>query len=96
MATKQAYLGFTNGIAQIKAYEAAEKSALTSLQSNRTGYNVGVRINIDVLNAQDQLITTQSSLYKARYDAIMNGIKLKSLSAVLTDEDVIAVNKLFH
>jgi outer membrane protein len=55
-----------------------------------------VRINIDVLNAQDQLITTQSSLYKARYDAIMNGIKLKSLSAVLTDEDVIAVNKLLH
>ncbi len=96
VATKQAYLGFTNGIAQIKAYEAAEKSALTSLQSNRTGYNVGVRINIDVLNAQDQLITTQSSLYKARYDAIMNGIKLKSLSAVLTDEDVIAVNKLLH
>ncbi len=96
VATQQAYLGFTNGIAQIKAYEAAEKSALTSLQSNRTGYNVGVRINIDVLNAQDQLITTQSSLYKARYDAIMNGIKLKSLSAVLTDEDVIAVNKLFH
>ena len=95
-ATKQAYLGFTNGIAQIKAYEAAEKSALTSLQSNRTGYNVGVRINIDVLNAQDQLITTQSSLYKARYDAIMNGIKLKSLSAVLTDDDVIAVNKLLH
>jgi outer membrane protein len=96
VATKQAYLGFTNGIAQIKAYEAAEKSALTSLQSNRTGYNVGVRINIDVLNAQDQLITTQSSLYKARYDAIMNGIKLKSLSAVLTDDDVIAVNKLLH
>ena len=96
VASKQAYLGFTNGIAQIKAYEAAEKSALTSLQSNRTGYNVGVRINIDVLNAQDQLITTQSSLYKARYDAIMNGIKLKSLAAILTDDDVLAVNKLLH
>ncbi len=96
VASKQAYLGFTNGIAQIKAYEAAEKSALTSLQSNRTGYNVGVRINIDVLNAQDQLITTQSSLYKARYDAIMNGLKLKSLAAILTDDDVIAVNKLLH
>ncbi len=96
VASKQAYLGFTNGIAQIKAYEAAEKSALTSLQSNRTGYNVGVRINIDVLNAQDQLITTQSSLYKARYDAIMNGLKLKSLAAILTDEDVLAVNKLLH
>jgi outer membrane protein len=95
-ATKQAYLGFNSGLSQIKAYEAAEKSALSSLQSNKLGYEVGVRINIDVLNAQDQLITTQQSLYKSRYDTIMNGLKLKSLAAVLTDEDLISVNALLH
>jgi outer membrane protein len=95
-ATKQAYLGFNSGLSQIKAFEAAEKSALSSLQSNKVGYDVGVRINIDVLNAQDQLITTQQSLYKSRYDTIMNGLKLKSLAAVLTDDDLIAVNALLH
>ena len=95
-AAKQAYLGFNSGLKQVKAYEAAEKSALSSLQSNKVGYEVGVRINIDVLNAQDQLITTQSSLYKSRYDTIMNGLKLKSLAAVLTDDDLIAVNALLH
>ena len=93
---KQAYLGFSSGLNQVKAYEAAEKSALSSLQSNKVGYEVGVRINIDVLNAQDQLITTQSSLYKSRYDTIINGLKLKSLAAVLTDDDLIAVNALLH
>ena len=95
-AAKQAYLGFNSGLTQIKAYEAAEKSALSSLQSNKVGYDVGVRINIDVLNAQDQLITTQSSLYKSRYDTIMSGLKLKSLAAVLNDDDLIAVNSLLH
>jgi outer membrane protein len=53
-------------------------------------------VNIDVLNAQDQLITTQSSLYKSRYDTIMNGLKLKALAAVLSDEDLIAVNALLR
>ena len=95
-AAKQAYLGFNSGLSQIKAFEAAEKSALSSLQSNKVGYDVGVRINIDVLNAQDQLITTQQSLYKSRYDTIMNGLKLKSLAAVLTDEDLLSVNALLH
>lgn len=95
-AAKQAFLGFNSGLSQIKAFEAAEKSALSSLQSNRLGYDVGVRINIDVLNAQDQLITTQSSLYKSRYDTIMSGLKLKALAAVLSDEDLIAVNALLR
>ena len=95
-AARQAYLGFNSGLTQIKAFEAAEKSALSSLQSNKLGYEVGVRINIDVLNAQDQLITTQSSLYKSRYDTIMNGLKLKALAAVLSDEDLIAVNALLR
>ena len=93
-ATRQAYLGFNNGLAQVKAYEAAEISALSALESNKLGYEVGVRINIDVLNAQDTLFTTRRDLAKARYDAILNGLKLKAQAAVLSDEDLQAVNAL--
>lgn len=93
---KQAFLGFNTGLAQVKAYETAEQSALSSLKSNSLGYDVGVRINIDVLNAQDQLFTTRTGLYKARYDAIMNGLKLKSAAAVLSDEDLRSVNALLR
>ena len=92
--TRQAYLGFNNGLAQVKAYEAAEVSALSALESNKLGYEVGVRINIDVLNAQDTLFTTRRDLAKARYDTILNGLKLKSQAAVLSDEDLQAVNAL--
>jgi outer membrane protein len=93
-ATRQAYLGFNNGLAQVKAYEAAEISALSALESNKLGYEVGVRINIDVLNAQDTLFTTRRDLSKARYDTILNGLKLKAQAAVLSDEDLVSVNAL--
>ena len=93
---RQAFLGFNTGLAQVKAYETAEQSALQSLKSNSLGYDVGVRINIDVLNAQDQLFTTRTGLYKARYDAIMNGLKLKSAAAILSDEDLKSVNALLR
>ncbi len=93
-ATRQAYLGFNNGLAQVNAYEAAEISALSALESNKLGYEVGVRINIDVLNAQDTLFTTRRDLAKARYDAILNGLKLKAQAAVLSDEDLQSVNAL--
>ncbi|QWD80073.1 TolC family protein [Polynucleobacter sp. MWH-Spelu-300-X4] len=93
-ATRQAYLGFNNGLAQVKAYEAAEISALSALESNKLGYEVGVRINIDVLNAQDTLFTTRRDLAKARYDTILNGLRLKAQAAVLSDEDLQSVNAL--
>lgn len=93
-ATRTAFLGFNNGLAQVKAYEAAEISAISSLESNKLGYEVGVRINIDVLNAQDQLFTTRASLYKSRYDTIISGLTLKAQAAVLSDEDLQSVNAL--
>lgn len=93
-ATRQAFLGFNQGLAQVKAYEAAEISAMSALESNKLGYEVGVRINIDVLNAQDTLFTTRRDLAKARYDTILNGLRLKAQAAVLSDEDLQAVNAL--
>ena len=96
LAARQAYLGVNSGLAQVKAYEAAEISSLSSLQSNKLGYEVGVRINIDVLNAQQQLYTTQQNLAKARYDTIMNGLRLKSESAALKEDDLVQINTLLH
>ncbi|MFC5476127.1 TolC family outer membrane protein [Paraherbaspirillum soli] len=91
---RQAYLGVSNGLAQVKAFEAAEISSQSSLDSNRLGYQVGVRINIDVLNAQQQLFSTRRDLAKARYDTLMNGLKLKSATGTLKEDDLQLVNAL--
>jgi len=91
---RQAYTGVDYGLAQVHALESAEVSARSQLDSTRLGYQVGVRINLDVLNANTQLFNTQRDLKKARYDFLMNGLKLKSAAGALIDTDVEAVNSL--
>ena len=91
---RQSFLGVTNGMAQVKALEAALISSRSALDSNKLGYEVGVRINIDVLNAQQQVFSTLRDLSRARYDTILNGLRLKSASGTLTDGDVEEINRL--
>ena len=91
---RQAFLGLNSGLAQVKALEAAEVSSKSSLDSNKLGYQVGVRINIDVLNAQKLLYSTQRDLSKARYDTIMNGLRLKAAAGTLKEDDLGPINAL--
>lgn len=93
-AARQSYLGVNSGLAQVRALEAAEVSSQSALDSNKLGYQVGVRINIDVLNAQRQLYSTRRDLSRARYDTIMNGLRLKAASGSLREEDLVPVNNL--
>jgi outer membrane protein len=92
--TRSAYYGVQSGRAQVKALEAAESSSKLALEATLLGYKVGVRVNLDVLNAQTQLFQTQASLAKARYDVIVGDMKLRQASGQLKPEDVAAVNAL--
>ncbi|MDH5538593.1 MAG: TolC family outer membrane protein [Rhizobacter sp.] len=93
-ATRQAFFGVQSGTAQVKALEAAESSSLLALEATQLGYKVGVRVNLDVLNAQTQLFTTRRDLAKARYDVVLGGLKLRQASGQLKAADVAAVNQL--
>jgi outer membrane protein len=93
-SARQSYIGVVSGLAQIKAFEAAEISSQSALDSTKLGYQVGVRINIDVLNAQQKLSNTRQSLAKARYDSIMSGLRLKAAAGSLKEADLVEVNAL--
>lgn len=93
---RTAYLGVQSGLSQVRALEAAEVSSNSALESNRLGYEVGVRINIDVLNAQQQLYSTRRDLAKARYDTLVNGLKLKAAAGILAETDIIELNSLLE
>jgi outer membrane protein len=95
-SARVAYSGVDYGLAQVQALESAEISARTQVESTHLGYKVGVRINLDVLNANTQLFNTQRDLKKARYDFLVNGLKLKSAAGVLQDEDIQTVNTLLQ
>ena len=96
LGARQAYLGVTSGMAQVRAYEQALVSSRSALESNKLGYEVGVRINIDVLNAQQQLYATRRDLAKARYDTLIAQLRLKSAAGSLGEDDVQAINALLE
>ena len=95
-STRTAFTGFYGGLASVKAFEAAERSTTSALESSKLGFQVGTLINLDVLISLDTLITTRSQLQQARYSTILNAIKLKAHAASLTDEDLIAINSLLR
>lgn len=96
LEAEEAYLGVFSGLAEVKAYEAAVHSSQSSLDSNRVAFRVGLRINIDVLNAQRQLYDTRRQLTRARLDTLIALLKLKAAAGSLSEDDVIAVNALLE
>jgi outer membrane protein len=95
-ATRSAYFGVLSGLGQVKALEAAEASSQSALDANKLGYQVGVRINIDVLNAQSQLFQTKRDLALARYNVLVGTLRLKQASGVLTAEDLQPINAMLR
>lgn len=93
-STRTAYFGVLSGQGQVKALEAAELSSQSALDANKLGYQVGVRINIDVLNAQSQLFQTKRDLAQARYNVLLGDLRLRQASGTLTPEDLQAINAL--
>jgi outer membrane protein len=93
-ATRTAFFGVQSGLGQIKALEAAERSSQSALDANKLGYQVGVRINIDVLNSQSQLFQTKRDLAKARYDVLVGQLRLRQAAGVLQLTDLQALDGL--
>jgi outer membrane protein len=91
---RQAYSTIESGLAQIEALESAVDSSRAAVKGNQTGYRLGIHVNIDVLNAERQLYTTERDLVKARYDTVFQGVKLKAAAGVLDESDVETVNGL--
>lgn len=89
-----AYSGITTGLAQIEALESAIESSKNAVKGNQMGYRLGIHMNIDVLNAEQQLYTARRDMVKARYDTLFQGLKLKAAAGVLTEADVLVVNRM--
>lgn len=93
-AARTVYFGSQSLQARVKALEAAESSSQVALEATQLGYRVGVRVNLDVLNAQTQLFTTRRDLARARYDVLINNLRLRQTAGQLSPADVAAVNNL--
>lgn len=88
LQTRQLWSAVQSGRAQVGALEAAENSSRLALEATQLGYRVGVRVNLDVLNAQTQLYTTQRDLYRARYDLLVGALRLRQAAGLLEPGDL--------
>jgi len=86
---KDAFRGIISSISDVKARQAAIVSARSSLESTQAGLEVGTRTQVDVLNAQRQLFQAEFDYLSARYDYIINGVRLHQATSTLT-RDVLA------
>lgn len=94
-ATQQArelFLALQSSLQQAEALQAAVRSSQLALQSNHVGYRAGVRITIDVLNAQQQLFQARQNLAATRYAVLLNQLRLKAAVGSLNDADIAAVD----
>jgi outer membrane protein len=91
--TRQAFLGVTSGTAQVKALETALISSQSSLDSTRLGQQVGVRTQVDVLNAQQQLYSARRDLAQSKYNYILSLLRLKAAVGRLAEDDIAAINQ---
>ena len=94
--TRQAFLGVVSGVAQVQALQQALTSSESVLEASKLGQEVGVRTNLDVLNAQQQLFSTRRDLYQAQYDYLLSQLRLKQAVGSLGEEDLSKVNQTLH
>jgi outer membrane protein len=88
LQTRDAYFNVLSTQSQVKALEAALASSVKSLESTQVGLEVGVRTNIDVLNAQQQVTSAQKELALARYLSLIALLNLKASAGTLTAADL--------
>ena len=93
LETQRAYLNLGTTIAQVKALQQALTSSQIQLESTKLGYEVGVRTSVDVLNAQQQLFSAKRDLLQARYSYLVNIIRLKAASGLVSELDLQDINQ---
>lgn len=94
--TRQAYLGVISGISRIKALEQAVVSSETALEATNAGFDVGTRTAVDVVDAERALSDARRNLARARYDYIVDSLRLKQAAGILSAQDLALVNRWLH
>lgn len=87
IGVRQAFVGALSALSQARALATAERSQALSVRAMQRGYEVGIKTNADVLEAQGKLFEARRDLSRARHDAWASYFKLRALSGLLGETD---------
>lgn len=90
--TRDAYLGVTSEISRVEALRQALESSRTALLATQAGEEVGQRTGVDVVNAQNDLRRAEVTYAGARYEYLMNILRLKQAAGSLTEADLAEID----
>jgi len=90
--TRQAFLDVQANISRTKALEQAVRSNRSSLEATQSGFEVGTRTIVEVLNAQTAYHQAVRDAAQERYQYIINTVKLKQAAGTLTKADIQQIN----
>ena len=93
-AARTAFAGIESGLMQVTALRASLRAGQSAITGNEIGYRLGIRINSDVLRAEEERYVAQRDLAKARYGTLLQGLKLKAAAGALTVADLATLNAL--
>jgi outer membrane protein len=96
LETQRAYLNLTTSIAQVSAYNQALVSNQSQLDSTHISYEAGIRNSVEYLNAQQQLFSAKRDLLEARYQYLINIVRLKTIAGIINEEDIADINQQLY
>jgi len=90
--TRDAYLGVTSEISRVQATRQALSSARLALEATQAGFDVGQRTGVDVVNAQNTVRRAETTYAGARYEYLLNLLRLKQAAGSLSEADLAEVD----
>jgi outer membrane protein len=93
LQARQAYLNASSGEARVRALEQALTSTEVQLESTKLGMQVGVRTSLDVLDAEQQVLSARRDLAGARYDYLLAKLALKAAVGGLSPADLAVIDQ---
>ena len=84
-----------SGVNKLRAYQKALISAQALVVSTRQSILGGERVNLDALNAEQQLYTTRRDLARTRYDYLLAWTRLHFYAGTLGEQDLARVDEAF-
>jgi protease secretion system outer membrane protein len=85
-----------SSVAKVDALEKAVASGTLLVKATEQSIKGGVRINLDLLNAQQQLVTSQRDLAQARYSYLLGLMRVKAASGTLSAADIYDLSRYFR
>ncbi len=94
--TRSSYLGVVAAVSSVNALKQAVISSQSALEATQAGFEVGTRTIVDVLLQTQQLFSAKREHARARYDYILNTLRLKQATGLLTEKDLAQVNQMLR